>query len=132
MTELTENILRRLRRRAHVHTDRCYGRYEPCGEHHAHDMKCGGRPLICGTPSDADLLLLLTEYERLRDQPCHDCKRLLQVTQNGHDQPCYYCKQPCNDLAGDPGLWSIPLTHPEEPGVVKWHHIRCVSERLPD
>jgi hypothetical protein len=31
----------------HKHTDHCYGRYEPCGEHHVHDMHCGGSPLIC-------------------------------------------------------------------------------------
>ena len=31
----------------HKHEDRCYGPYEPCGEHHVHDMKCGGRSLLC-------------------------------------------------------------------------------------
>lgn len=25
----------------------CYGSYEVCGEHHAHDNKCGAHPLIC-------------------------------------------------------------------------------------
>ena len=50
----------------------------------------------------------------------------------GHGEACYYCGEECNSLAGNPGRWPIPLTHPDEPGVVKWHHIRCVSERLSD
>lgn len=48
----------------------------------------------------------------------------------GHEQLCYYCGKPCNSLHGNPSLWPIPLCHPNEPGVVKWHHIGCVSERL--
>jgi hypothetical protein len=48
----------------------------------------------------------------------------------GHGEACYYCGEKCNSLAFNPGRWPIPLTHPNEPGVVKWHHIRCVSERL--
>lgn len=48
-----------LRRRAHVHSDDCYGMYEPCGEHHAHDDQCGGRPLRCGLKEDRDLTALL-------------------------------------------------------------------------
>jgi hypothetical protein len=48
----------------------------------------------------------------------------------GHKSPCYYCKEPCDALAGNPGLWPIPLCHADEPGVVKWHHIGCVSDRL--
>ena len=49
---------------------------------------------------------------------------------DGHNQPCHYCKELCDCLAGNPGRWAIPLTHKEEPGVVKWHHIDCVSNRL--
>lgn len=48
----------------------------------------------------------------------------------GHDQPCYYCKEPCNGFAGNPSLWPIPLSHNDEPGKAKWHHVGCVSERL--
>jgi hypothetical protein len=48
----------------------------------------------------------------------------------GHDEPCYYCGIPCNNLIGNPGMWSIPLCHSDEPGKVKWHHIGCVSMRL--
>lgn len=46
------------------------------------------------------------------------------------DGPCYYCHLPTSSLAGDPGLWPVVLCHPDEPGVPKIHHERCVSERL--
>lgn len=36
-----------VREHYHRHTDRCWGAYEPCGEHHMHDDKCGSRRLIC-------------------------------------------------------------------------------------
>lgn len=49
---------------------------------------------------------------------------------DGHDELCYYCGKPCNALAGNPHEWPIPLCHSDEPGVVKWHHIGCVSQRL--
>ncbi len=48
----------------------------------------------------------------------------------GHNKPCYYCDKPCNDLVGDPGMWSIPLCHGDEPGVVKYHHTGCLMARL--
>lgn len=50
--------------------------------------------------------------------------------EEGHNEPCYYCGEPCDKLAGDPGKWPIPLCHSDEPGIVKWHHGGCVSERL--
>lgn len=46
------------------------------------------------------------------------------------DGPCYYCGKVTSSLAGNPGLWPIPLCHNDEPGVVKKHHVHCVSERL--
>jgi hypothetical protein len=49
---------------------------------------------------------------------------------DGHGEPCYYCSEPCNDFAGNPGLWSIALCHSDEPGVVKFHHIGCVQRRV--
>lgn len=64
---ITLEQLARLRRRAHVHEDRCFGRYEPCGEHHVHDDTCGACPLICRTSEDADLRALIAEYDRLRE-----------------------------------------------------------------
>lgn len=48
----------------------------------------------------------------------------------GHDEPCFYCGENCNSFAGNPSLWPIPLCHRDEPGIVKWHHIGCVTERL--
>jgi hypothetical protein len=43
---------------------------------------------------------------------------------------CYYCGEPCNDLAGNPGLWTVYLCHKDDRGVPKAHHIQCISERL--
>ncbi len=48
----------------------------------------------------------------------------------GHGEPCYYCGKPVNNLAGNPGLWSVELCHLDAPGRVKRHHVSCVSERL--
>ncbi len=48
----------------------------------------------------------------------------------GHDALCYYCGEKCNSLAANPFVWPIPLSHADDPGVVKWHHIGCVSDRL--
>ena len=59
---------------------------------------------------------------------CDSCGQ--KIPFEGHDKPCYYCGQPCDGLAGNPNKWPIPLTHRDEPGVVKWHHIGCVSRRL--
>jgi hypothetical protein len=48
----------------------------------------------------------------------------------GHEKPCHYCGLLTNNLAGNPGLWAIPMCHRDEPGKMKWHHIQCVSRRL--
>jgi hypothetical protein len=63
------DALARLRWRAHRHAGTgtgeaqprgsCYGSYEVCGEHHAHDDRCGGRNLICGQPEDMDAIALV-------------------------------------------------------------------------
>jgi hypothetical protein len=68
-----EDALARLRYRAHVHVGdgsgqqqphrSCYGSYETCGEHHAHDETCGSRTLICGRPEDQDAVALLEWIE---------------------------------------------------------------------
>jgi hypothetical protein len=63
---ITDEQLQALRRRAHQHTSRCYGRYEPCGEHHAHDDKCGDRPLVCGQREEPELAMMLDEIDSLR------------------------------------------------------------------
>lgn len=89
-------------------------------------------------PSDADWL----EDELKRDmwnlfpallesaQKLHEIENGTAPKNNqGHHEPCYYCGDPCNSLAANPGLWPIYGTHPEEPGVVKWHHVSCVFSR---
>ena len=48
----------------------------------------------------------------------------------GHEKPCHYCGELCSSVAGNPARWPIPLCHSDEPGVVKWHHVGCVSARL--
>lgn len=48
----------------------------------------------------------------------------------GHREVCYYCRDLCDATAGDPGEWPVALCHREEPGVVYFHHTRCVYERL--
>lgn len=61
------------------------------------------------------------EVERLKHQP---------MPLEGHGEPCYYCGERCSAVAGNPNKWPLYLCHPEEPGIVKWHHVGCVSERL--
>lgn len=50
--------------------------------------------------------------------------------ESGEDASCYYCGEACEPFSGNPSRWPIPLTHRDEPGKVKWHHIGCVTERL--
>ena len=46
------------------------------------------------------------------------------------DGMCYYCGKMTVGCAGNPGEWPVMLCHADDPGVVKHHHVRCVSERL--
>lgn len=63
---MTDDVqIQRLRIRAHEHTDLCYGRYEPCGEHHMHDMTCGNYPLLCGTREDEDLVRMFVAFDAM-------------------------------------------------------------------
>lgn len=59
---------------------------------------------------------------------CDSCGQ--QIPPEGNGEPCYYCDEPCDGWAGNPSKWPIPLTHKNDPGKVKWHHIGCVSVRL--
>jgi hypothetical protein len=47
----------------------------------------------------------------------------------GHDEPCYYCGEKCSSLSGNPGLWPVGGSHPDDPGVLKFHHAACTFER---
>jgi len=59
------------------------------------------------------------EWYMTREQPASDV-----------DDNCYYCGQRVQSLSADIGLWPILLSHPDEPGVIKTHHRKCVEERL--
>lgn len=66
MSAEEEAALARLRRRAHVHTDRCYGPLQlDCAEHHAHDAKCWHARQHCRQPEEPDLVVLLLDHDRL-------------------------------------------------------------------
>ena len=69
---LDDDDLRQLLLRAHVHDDYCYGRYEPCGEHHAHDNTCGARSLICRRREDPDAALYFAVITELLSRRAHD------------------------------------------------------------
>jgi hypothetical protein len=48
----------------------------------------------------------------------------------GEDGPCFYCDRQTSSLAGDPGEWPLVFCQPDGTGVVRWHHTRCVTNRL--
>ena len=48
----------------------------------------------------------------------------------GHNEPCAFCGEKCDDLAANPGMWSLGFTHPDGTGTVKWHHVKCVQDRI--
>lgn len=48
----------------------------------------------------------------------------------GHEEPCAFCAKPCDVFAADPGKWPVGLTHPDHTGILRWHHHKCVEERL--
>lgn len=52
------------------------------------------------------------------------------MTLPGEGEACYYCGKPCDALTGNASLWPVALPHKDDPGVMKWHHVKCVSERL--
>lgn len=85
-------------------------------------LKYGRHLHTFGGYQDQDIQLLksaLTEFEeRLREED------------NGHGKPCYYCGLQCSSLSGNPGMWPIVLSHSDEPGVPKYHHMACVNQRL--
>jgi len=83
-----------LNRRAHVHTNNCYGQYRPCGEHHAHDMQCGDKPLLCGRREEPELVIVLQEFQRLLDLaqiPCLGCGQLM-ITPANYSKKCLSCE----------------------------------------
>lgn len=50
--------------------------------------------------------------------------------ENKNNINCYYCKTPTNELSANPSDWPLCFCHEDEPGIVKSHHVKCVTERL--
>jgi hypothetical protein len=48
------------------------------------------------------------------------------------DGPCFYCGKRTSRIAGDPGQWPLIFCQPDGTGFVRYHHTRCVVDRLPD
>jgi len=48
----------------------------------------------------------------------------------GHDAFCAFCYERCDGFAGNPGRWPLGFTHPDGTGIVKWHHVECVQEKV--
>lgn len=46
------------------------------------------------------------------------------------DGPCRYCGEPTESLAGNPSRWPLVFCWKDEPGVPKFHHVRCVTLKL--
>src|SRR5579864_4275940 len=84
-----------------------------------------GATFYKGRPECTDEFLL-----RLLDEERAKVARLTAKPHEGHNEPCYYCGEPCDDLVGNPSLWSVVLCHSDDPGVAKYHHVGCVSDRL--
>lgn len=86
---ITDSQMRAVRAEAHEHTDRCFGRYEPCGEHHMHDDTCGSRPCLCRKRETPELVALLADYDEGR-------ARLVAMTA-ARDEACeeLNSKTPC-------------------------------------
>ena len=43
---------------------------------------------------------------------------------------CAFCGEPTDNLAGNPGMWSLMFTHPDGTGYARDHHVKCVQDRL--
>lgn len=54
----------------------------------------------------------------------------LERAESSTDGRCYYCGEQTNTLIGDPSMWAMRFCHADDPGVVKYHHTGCVTERL--
>lgn len=54
----------------------------------------------------------------------------LQATDEGDGEPCAFCGYPCDNLAANPGKWSLCFAHPDGTGIAKFHHVDCVTGRL--
>lgn len=63
---MDDEILKRLRARAHAHSELCWGAPQPtCDKHHPHEDSCFSRPLRCRLNEDPDLLALLKWHDNV-------------------------------------------------------------------
>jgi hypothetical protein len=69
---LTDEDLSQLVTRMHMHNDGCYGLYQPCDKHHAHDNSCGARPLICRMREEPEAPAMLAALAELRTRRALD------------------------------------------------------------
>ena len=102
------------------YTDKPLQEAYECGLEHARKEK---RPCIIeDTQYFLNLPMKMKRHEPLPEN--------YLIGLDGHKEPCYYCDELTNSLAADPGSWPLAFTHPDGTGEVKWHHTRCVQERL--
>lgn len=95
-------------------------------DHHAWAGLAVGGALLCTAITWPSIQSLLERIRRARDN--NGFRQRLRC--EGHGQPCYYCRLSIDGLAGDAGKWPLGLSHSDYPGVIRWHHMRCVVERL--
>lgn len=46
------------------------------------------------------------------------------------DGPCFYCGEMTSSYAGDPGRWPLRFCQRDGTGITRYHHTRCVTDRL--
>lgn len=94
-----------------------------------------GGPCMCGGTgkmSDAarnlreDLIKARNPYTEEGLCPtCHSPDNM-----RAHDKPCFYCGEKINNLAGNPGKWSLHFPQPDGTGICQHYHTECVMDRL--
>ncbi|MCK1503898.1 hypothetical protein [Bradyrhizobium sp. 18] len=48
------------------------------------------------------------------------------------DGPCFYCGEATSSYAGDPGRWPLRFCQRDGTGITRYHHTRCVTDRIHD
>lgn len=74
----------------HRHESQCWGFYEPCGEHHAHDYNCGNGDLTERCPKEAARLAKKKSAvaEPLTEEEVAAHRRGVQAMLDGRYEPC--------------------------------------------
>lgn len=55
---------------------------------------------------------------------------LVHSTIAGHGKTCAFCGEKCSVIHAKPSRWPVAFTHPGDNGVVRWHHIGCVQDKI--